>query len=540
MMKRASLIAATWLLLVIATAAATPASDYERWQQLPSELLMQMGSSYAEQTGMPDSALVCFTIVSNRYRKNLSDEEQPYVVGALNGKWFVYFFSFFDYAKSYESLARAEELCDEFHMSKARVYLNFGCMYQTIAEQTGEEEPARKAFDYFRRSIAEARQDGDLYITFNSMGNLIQMADYLNCLDSISEEYDYVKSLRDQANRNIYQYVYHLYDGTTAMNSGNYALAMKAFDAQQALVAAEPANVRYTYLIYNNKAKVSALQGDYAQAISYTRQCEQLANQWDMKDAKMDAYNNLADYARRSGQGNLAEHYQTKYFHIKDTLLNYHQMASVQEMEFLGEMKRIDEQMADMRHQGVVKNFIIGIVVCAAVVAALVLLIVWRKNRELNQTNRSLYEKNVALLVSEEQQRRERRKYKNSSLDLSAKEQLLQQIEQALEEHTAEICSPDFTLERLAELVGSNYKHVSQVINEQPDCNFNSLVNTYRIKEACRRMNDTQHYAQLTIEAIANSVGFRSANAFRSSFRRFTGLTPSEYQRQARQQSAES
>jgi AraC-like DNA-binding protein len=72
---------------------------------------------------------------------------------------------------------------------------------------------------------------------------------------------------------------------------------------------------------------------------------------------------------------------------------------------------------------------------------------------------------------------------------------------------------------------------VSQVIHEHCGLNFNAFLNQYRIKEACKRMSDTTRYGNYTIEAIANDVGFRSRSAFASSFKRITGLTPSEYQR---------
>ena len=74
-------------------------------------------------------------------------------------------------------------------------------------------------------------------------------------------------------------------------------------------------------------------------------------------------------------------------------------------------------------------------------------------------------------------------------------------------------------------------KKVSQVINEKAGCNFNNLINEYRIKEACRRMNDTEQYGKYTIEAISTSVGFKSRSTFLLQFKRVTGLTPSEYQR---------
>jgi AraC-like DNA-binding protein len=86
-------------------------------------------------------------------------------------------------------------------------------------------------------------------------------------------------------------------------------------------------------------------------------------------------------------------------------------------------------------------------------------------------------------------------------------------------------------------LSGSKYKYVSQVINEYYQQNFNTFLNSYRIKEACKRLGDLEHYGNYTIEAISESVGFKSRSTFVSSFKRITGLTPSQYQRLARKQS---
>ena len=112
------------------------------------------------------------------------------------------------------------------------------------------------------------------------------------------------------------------------------------------------------------------------------------------------------------------------------------------------------------------------------------------------------------------------------------KQQLLKRIENVIET-SDEIYSPDFSVERLAVLTDSKYKYVSQVINEYYDQNFNNFINQYRIKEACKRIDNHGQYANMTIEAIANSVGFRSRSAFFTSFKRITGLTPSEYLRQS-------
>ena len=103
-------------------------------------------------------------------------------------------------------------------------------------------------------------------------------------------------------------------------------------------------------------------------------------------------------------------------------------------------------------------------------------------------------------------------------------------------DNSDEIFSPEFSLERLAMLSESKSKYVSQVINEYYEQNFNNFLNSYRIKEACKRMGDIANYGNYTIEAISESVGFKSRSTFVSSFKRITGLTPSQYQRIARKE----
>ena len=125
-------------------------------------------------------------------------------------------------------------------------------------------------------------------------------------------------------------------------------------------------------------------------------------------------------------------------------------------------------------------------------------------------------------------------KYKGSSLDGETKELLFAQLRDVMES-TDEIYSSEFSIDRLAELAGVKSKSASQVINELYGHNFNIFVNEYRIMEACKRMSDVAQSAHLTIEAIGNSVGFKSRNSFITSFKRFTGLTPYEYQAIAKQ-----
>ena len=65
-------ILALLLVAMVACQAVAATNDvaislYNRWERLPSEQLMKMGEQYRNVTRQPDSALVCFSIVANRY-----------------------------------------------------------------------------------------------------------------------------------------------------------------------------------------------------------------------------------------------------------------------------------------------------------------------------------------------------------------------------------------------------------------------------------------------------------------------------------------
>lgn len=69
---------------------------------------------------------------------------------------------------------------------------------------------------------------------------------------------------------------------------------------------------------------------------------------------------------------------------------------------------------------------------------------------------------------------------------------------------------------------------VSQVINEQLCCNFNDFVNSYRIEEAKKMLKDLQ-MANYTVASIAYDCGFNTLSSFNTAFRKFTGITPSQF-----------
>lgn len=90
---------------------------------------------------------------------------------------------------------------------------------------------------------------------------------------------------------------------------------------------------------------------------------------------------------------------------------------------------------------------------------------------------------------------------------------------------------PDFSLQELSEKLQMNRRKVSYVLNEVMGKNFYGLINEYRVKEA-QKLLLAEEASQYKIETLGEMVGFQSKSSFNACFKKYTGLTPSEYKNQ--------
>ena len=534
--------------------ATSPSREHSKWLNLSPEQLMEMADKDFTDGGSKDTALMCYTIVANRYERSISRQHKMQCKDANMRLWSIYFYDFYDYPKCFDCLTRANEIATEAGILDANIYLGFGCMYQTISEECNNYDLGTTAFKYYKRALATGIKTHDDRHTDMASTDVLAMAHVQGGLPLIDDIWQNYLQLPEAGETWILRrYNKMLYQAFSNVEQRRYDQAIKVYDDQLQLIDTTQYS-RLIYFTHVEKAKVHAMKGDYRRAIDALKQSERIAVDLEMKDCKLEVFQMLAQYYQQSGDHAARQHYYDQYTQLKDTLTNYQQLASVSEMKYRNELKGMEQEMSEIKHHREVMSYV-TMVSLGFLMALLVLLyLVYRKNRELKHSNQSLYQKNVEMLRAEEEERRMRRqlqdketpaataddadnevKYKSSHLTDEDKEQLLSRIQQVME-NSDEIFSPDFSLERLAMLSGSRYKYVSQVINEYYEQNFNNFLNSFRIKEACKRMRDLDNYGNYTIEAISESVGFKSRSTFVTSFKRITGLTPSQYQRLAREE----
>jgi len=120
-------------------------------------------------------------------------------------------------------------------------------------------------------------------------------------------------------------------------------------------------------------------------------------------------------------------------------------------------------------------------------------------------------------------------KYEKSSLSKAEKSAIHQKILKEMEEKRY-FAGNLASLSDLANTIKESSHHVSQVINEVMGKGFFEMLAWYRVEEAKRLIREDLE-TKLTVEDIAEQVGYNSKSSFNTVFKKQTGQTPSEFRR---------
>lgn len=536
-----------WLMLVATAATAYAAEavrvqNYDRWKDLPSQALLDKGNAYW-QVDKVDSALVCFMILTNRYNEKLSRPEKAICCGATVGAANLYLQSFNDYQSSYRFLIKAEKMARDNHFNR-----QLAGVYETKSRLLNERMDIESNYQYqpdklelFKSAYYQAVNSKHFRVACISFLNLVFTAIMHGHVNDIEQELGSFQQMEipDSIQSDDVRLVCK---GALLYKQGKYQQALDVFsdmdnhlrkNISPQLIASDKSHnclLRYFTLL--------ALNRD-ADALHELEEAERIESENHYTDAIVSILHLKQEYYSSHGNTALAKEYELKYYKAKDEFINRSKLLSVEQQKFLLEVEELGEEVKDLETQQRIRDLVIlGIGLLALIIIG-ILIFVWRNYQNTKQRNLLLFQKNQELLALEAQEKErkaqlaEAKKYKSSPMDDPAKDELLQRLYDIMENNT-QIYDEGFTLDQLASLVGSNPNYVSQVINEKKCCNFNTFVNEYRIKEACRRLTDTEQYGGLTIEAIGQSLGFKSRTNFTAIFKRFTGMTPAAYQRMAR------
>jgi AraC-like DNA-binding protein len=120
-------------------------------------------------------------------------------------------------------------------------------------------------------------------------------------------------------------------------------------------------------------------------------------------------------------------------------------------------------------------------------------------------------------------------KYEKSGLDAKRMEKLESQLSQLMKDKKL-FLNADLKSSELAKEIGVSVNHLSELLNQHIGKTFYQYINDLRVEEVKDRLVD-KHYKHLSNIGIATDCGFRSRSTFSKTFKKNTGLSPSEYRK---------
>ena len=173
-------------------------SEYERWAKLSTDSLMNRGRKYLLSGEKTDSALICYTIITSRYKSGEASRHELYQYAkALNNMGFLFAGHYLDYEKAYAYLTQSLKLSRDkgFSDNLPYVYLNLAAVYENRKSVFGINDPKHDALKNMRLAFKSATKEKEWNVAYTCFTNLLNMAADDNTLHSIQGEIKIFKSI---------------------------------------------------------------------------------------------------------------------------------------------------------------------------------------------------------------------------------------------------------------------------------------------------------------------------------------------------------
>ena len=466
-----------------------------------------------------DSAMFYFQRITQQFDndklRSLSDRDQTLVARSYNNCAYINMYMFNNYGAAIRNLVNAERICNEDTTRVTlQLYLGYALTVYALGMPTMENQ--QLAESYYRVAF-----DGAL-----KLGMPMEMAAaYLSLFSFGFDEKELQRNReftnyiikQDPSNDAISRYTRLFSLGVNHLDNKKPEDALADFRLQSKCLPMLEQDPHYSMLTNRNIALTFGKMGQKDSLLYYANLYWQQAQQYGMTDERVIASRMLSECYQEMGNKEQAEHFNLIYHQLRDSLIINNQLTSLHSS---GLIEKLKQQVNDEEAEETTNWPYILIAIVVIVLLFVAFYVLWiRRRRKQKETDSA---------QPIEEQQTDTSKYQYSTLSEDRKDDIYNNVMKVMNDIEA-ISNPDFSILTLVGLCHANQKYISQVINERTGNNFSSLLTEYRIKEACRRMQDKENYGSVTLEYIAQSVGFKSRSGFLKAFKRVKGIPPSEF-----------
>ncbi|NKI31646.1 AraC family transcriptional regulator [Croceivirga thetidis] len=321
---------------------------------------------------------------------------------------------------------------------------------------------------------------------------------------------------------------------------GKYELAVEVCERALNLEYTKQPTKEKVWLL-SGLAMAQWKQNDLENAIKNLNMAKKIAIEKGLTEAQMEIYDDLSKVYLSINDSTNASSAKENYLSLKNDFLERKQNATRIDLEKdisakNAMLQKKESDIADLANNRKILKFWS---LALGGILFILLLLFYFYSKRLKTQQKLLQEqfenlkkgknvnKEVFIKSVQNTPKEKNNTYKNSSLkeeDLNKHKKSLSVFMKKMKPYL----DPDLSQKDLAKKIGISSHHLSEVLNVGYNQNFYNFVNSYRILEA-QKLIQEENYKDAKLVAIAFDSGFKSKTSFNRAFKSHTGKTPSEY-----------
>jgi AraC-like DNA-binding protein len=116
---------------------------------------------------------------------------------------------------------------------------------------------------------------------------------------------------------------------------------------------------------------------------------------------------------------------------------------------------------------------------------------------------------------------------KEYNIDKKLENKLLKGINEL--KKSTDFLDPSFSINVLSKKLSTNTSYLSYIINKEFNQSFKQYITELRIEYLIKNLTKENKYRNYTIKSLGEEIGYTNASAFTRAFKKYKGITPSEF-----------
>lgn len=276
--------------------------------------------------------------------------------------------------------------------------------------------------------------------------------------------------------------------------------------------------------IYSGLGRVYLEKKQLSLAYENLQKAEEIVEQSDYLELKMEVYKTLADYYLLSKDYEKHSEYNNRYVEALE-------LSEKKKKESISDFVNVTKS----KGKTLIYDRNVLLIISFALLVIIALTISWHRRSQkrnfdrfklvLNELKKNQFQKASETEVSETVVKKETDQKKMMSETVESK--LLMSLEKF--EKGTKFTDKQISLPILAGILNTNTKYLSYILNTHKNKDFNSYINELRIKYIIEKIETNEAFKNYKLSFLAEECGFSSHSKFSAVFKSITGFSPSTF-----------